>query len=904
MALESAAAGPLGAGFTQADRLLDLATPLGPDTLLAERLQGREQLSGGGFVLDVDALSGDAHIPLKSLIGQSAQVKLQTALGRDEHRVWCGVVTEARFEGANGGFARYRLRIEPWLALLRQRRDSFAFQDLSVIDIVDSVFGDYKGQGALAPQWRWEVKDRDAYAKRSLTIQYRETDFAFVERLLAEEGLFYWVEHEGGDGEPGTHTIVIADHNGAFETGPQDSVSFQRADATEEQDSIQAWRQHRAWRTNAVRLATWDYRAMQARKVSAQVEDKFANALELADSDYPGQYLYEDSAQGERLAHNALAAQRVRQSLFEGEGTVRTLAPGQRFTLTGHWGPSQGAGADFVVIGIRHEARNNFDESFGQAVAQALGAAGGGAVEKAEGEAADFYRNRFEAIAATLEYRPSTRDGHGARLHPRPTVHGAQTALVVGAGDSVHTDRDHRIKIQFHWQRGSASSSRQDHPAGEDNAPASEALGTWVRVAEPVAGSDWGGHFVPRLGQEVLVQFLHGDIDRPVVVGALYNGAGTENAANNQVQGGAAKATGNAPAWFAGSEAGHAHNVVMSGFKTQALASSGQGMGGYNQLVQDDTPGQSRLTASTTQAESRLNLGHLKQQRDNERLSDLGHGAELATAEALALRAGEGLLISAHKREDATGGLLDSEEAIQQMEKSIEQAAELSATAGRQEALLPGDNDKPRALNELNAVREIIEGTKSDAEHRVPAYTQPHVQVSAPSGIGQYTPHNAYTVAGATLCQIAPDVNWAAGANLAMCVAQGVALFTKGLGGSGRAVQEQGIRLHAAGGKLRLQSQKARMRLAAEKAVTLASAQGAVDVNASKKVLATAAGAYMRIEGGGIQLHAPGKVELKAGVHNWVGPQSGAGPAQPPQGDMEGCAAALEDAAGSGALAA
>jgi type VI secretion system VgrG family protein len=899
MALELAAASLLGAGFTQADRLLDLSTPLGQDKLLAERLQGTEQLSDGGFALQVDALSDDAHIPLKSLIGQPVQVTLQTALGRDERRVWCGLVSEARFDGANGGFARYRLRIEPWLALLRQRRDSYAFQDLSVIDIVDSVFGDYNGQGAVAPQWRWEVKDRDAYAKRSLTIQYRETDYAFVERLLAEEGLFYWVEHEAGEGEPGTHTVVIADHNGAFETGPQESVKFQRADATETEDTIQTWRQSRTWRTNAVRLATWDYRAMQARKVSAQVDDKLPNAMELADSDYPGQYLFEDGGQGERLAHNALAAQRVRQSLYEGEGTVRTLAPGQRFTLTGHWGPSQGEGADFVVLRMHHDARNNFDESLGAAVTQALGAAG----EPQDGDA-DFYRNRFEAIAATLEYRPSTVDGHGARLHPRPTVHGSQTALVVGAGDPVYTDRDHRIKIQFHWQRGSASSNRQDHPAGADNAPASEALGTWVRVAEPVAGSDWGGHFVPRLGQEVLVQFLHGDIDRPVVVGALYNGAGTDNAANNQVQGGAAKATGNAPAWFAGSEAGHAHNVVMSGFKTQALAESGQGMGGYNQLVQDDTPGQSRLTASTTQAEARLNLGHLKQQRDNERLSDLGHGAELATSEALALRAGEGLLISADKREGAAGGLLDSEEAIQQMEKAIEQANELSATVVRQEALLPGDSEKTQPLNELDAVRKVMEGTKGEEGVNVPAYTLPHIQVSAPKGIGQYTPKNAYTVAGTTLCQVAPDVNWAAGANLAVCVAQGVVLFTKGLGGSGRAVEEQGIRLHAAGGKLRLQSQKARMRLAAEKAVTLVSAQGAVDVNASKKVLATAAGAYMRIEGGGIQLHAPGKVELKAGVHSWVGPQSGTGPAQPPQGDMEGCAAALEDAAGSGALAA
>ncbi|KAG1244509.1 hypothetical protein G6F65_021763 [Rhizopus arrhizus] len=135
------------------------------------------------------------------------------------------------------------------------------------------------------------------------------------------------------------------------------------------------------------------------------------------------------------------------------------------------------------------------------------------------------------------------------------------------------------------------------------------------------------------------------------------------------------------------------------------------------------------------------------------------------------------------------------------MEKAIEQAGELAATAVRQEATLSGDSDKTRALNELDAVRKVIEGTKAEESVTVPAYTQPHIQVSAPKGIGQYTPHNAFTVAGTTLCQVAPDVNWAAGANLAICVAQGVVLFTKGLGGNGRAVEEQGIRLHAAGGK-------------------------------------------------------------------------------------------------------
>ncbi|MGE8656403.1 MAG: type VI secretion system Vgr family protein [Achromobacter sp.] len=853
------------AGIAQANRLLDLRTPLGENRLVAETLSATEQLSDGAFRLELTALSDDAHIPLQALLGQPVTLRLQTALDRERPRLWHGHATAARFLGANGGLARYGLTVEPWLAFLRARRDSFAYQDKTVFDIVDSIFGDYKGQGTLVPQWRWDVKDRAAYAKRSLTIQYRETDYAFVERLLAEEGLFYWVE-PADDG----HTLVIADHNGAFKAGPQASVRFARADVTETEDSIQRWSPRQRWQTNAVRLASWDYRSTQSRPVSAQADaGKLANTLELTCDDYPGQYAYEDSAQGERLAHNALAALRVRQQSVEGAGTVRTLAPGQRFALTGHY--QQGGPSTFVVIAITHQARNNFDADLGRAVSEALGG---------QGEETEFYRNTFTCIGSDTEFRPATRDGHGARLHPRPTVFGAQTALVVGAEEPVHTDRDHRIKVQFHWQRGKASSSRLAHPSGDENAPAKDELGTWVRVAEPVAGGDWGGHFVPRVGQEVLVEFLHGDIDRPVVVGALYNGEGAEDAPHNQVQAGGANATGNAPAWFAGGSGGHAHNAVMSGFKTQALATSGAGTGGYNQLVQDDTPGQSRLTASTTQADSRLNLGHVKQQRDNERLDDLGHGAELSTKEAVALRGGLGLLISADVRENAEGALLDSAEAAKQIDAALESAKELGDIAVKQKAILDGDPQALPAHEALEHVRDVVEATLDDPGARgggakVAAYREPHIQVSAPSGIGQYTPGNAFLVAGGTLTQVAPDVNWASSANLAMGVAAGVVLFTLGHeAGGGRAVQDRGLRLHAAGGKLRLHSQDAKMTLTAERAVTFASASAAVLVQAKQRVLATAGGAYLRLEGGGIQLHAPGKVELKAGAHSWVGPQT------------------------------
>ena len=217
-----------------------------------------------------------------------------------------------------------------------------------------------------------------------------------------------------------------------------------------------------------------------------------------------------------------------------------------------------------------------------------------------------------------------------------------------------------RVRVQFHWQRGGGSSHRLAAGDG-DNAPASAGSFTWVRVGQVQAGGNFGAVFTPRIGQEVLVAFTGGDIDRPVIVGAVYNGQGTPDAQGNDVAGGAAGASGNAPAWFPGQQAagdfqGHQHGAVMLGHKSQELGASTSGLGGANQLVFDDSAAGNRIELSTTTQATRLQLGALLQQQDNQRLAPRGHGLELASGAHGALRAGSGLLVSAHAQGASTSG--------------------------------------------------------------------------------------------------------------------------------------------------------------------------------------------------------------------------------------------------------
>jgi type VI secretion system secreted protein VgrG len=967
--------------LTQNNRLLRLHTPLGEGALVAEAFEGWEAIGEGGYRFDLTALSEDPELDTADLMGKAVLLEWQTAASRTQLRPFHAHVTAFERLGSNGGLTRYRLTMEPWLSLLRYRQDSFAFQDMSVCDITESIFSDYANQGALLPAWRWELNNTDVYLRRSLTTQYQETDFEFLQRLWAEEGLFYWFEHSGNPQTEylGEHTLVIADHNGAFGEAPFEKIRFHRASATEKTDTIQKWEVAKRWRTDQVERASWDYRTLSMRP--ATMLQKFADTQSrlslpsLVDIDVAGPYAYRSAAEGARRAQHHLEALQVVTDTVSGAGEVRSLAPGQPFVLIDHpnYSAMDETSATFVCMRVAHRARNNLGadvesqleaalgkasdsmphfpvalagvaaKNLGHAQAQIIashaqssqGAAAKHALEIAKrlnpaaslvGELAasinkfatvigaknpssnttDFYQNRFDAIPFTKPYRAQTQDGHGAVLNPKPTVTGTQTAIVVGTGDPIHTDRDHRIKVQFHWQRGANTTNQLAHPSDDDNATGTSSLGTWVRVLTPVAGQNWGGHFVPRVGQEVLIAFLEGDIDRPVIVGALYNGQGQDDAAHNQIAGGGANATGNAPAWFAGND----HKAILTGFKTQTMSASQKGGGAHNRLQFDDTPLQAHVELFTSLAETSVTIGHLKHTQDNQRQSDRGYGFEIRTQAHGALRAGSGLLLTT---ESSRTNQLDSPIAVQALNDAEQLVQGMQAVAKNQKADLPKD-PKPEESLSVMALQHTQTVMKTSGEGSISgdgvgggqggtvSWSEPLMAVSSPAGIAALTPGPQIWVSGTqTILSASHDINWVSQGETSVAVAGAVSLFTYGKADNKeKPNQETGIALHAAQGKVSVQAQAGKMEYNAQKQVTIASSKAGIGINSPKKILITAANAFIKMDGSDLEIGAPGKVEFKAGKKVLTTPKGANTKVKMPKGKFKGCEAKMREAAANG----
>lgn len=454
-------------------RSATFASPLG-ELLLFYSMTGRETL-GRLFSYEVDLLSHDDSLDLSKLLGHGATVGLERTDG--SIREFTGYVTEFSLVGEHGNYARYRATLRPWLWFLSQNRDCRIFQNKSVPEIVTELFRE-RGFSDFE-----NVPHPDQYPKWEYLVQYRESDFNFISRMLEQEGIYYFFKHEDGK-----HKLVLADSTSAHEApAGYEHVPYFPPLARErrQEEHVDSWILSRQIRQGQVTLRDFNFtypQPFQGEKASPFPEHGGNQEL----FDYPAEInVAEEGKAGDAtstLAEIRLEEHQVDYETVRGAGPVRGLFAGSTFALTQF--PRDDQNKPHLIVSCSYEIRVTEYES--------------NVVEDKE----PLFKFQFSAIDAKRPYR-------SPRVTPKPVVEGPQTAIVVGKPDQeIWTDEYGRVKVQFHWDR----KGKRDQDSS-----------CWVRVSQAWAGKGWGSIHIPRIKQEVIVDFLEGDPDRPIITGRVYN---------------------------------------------------------------------------------------------------------------------------------------------------------------------------------------------------------------------------------------------------------------------------------------------------------------------------------------------------------------------------------------------
>jgi type VI secretion system secreted protein VgrG len=458
---------------TQDKRIAKLTTPLGKDRLLLHRFEGVEGLSEL-FEYRVEALSSDIDIDFTGGIGKNCSISFDTYGGAT--RNFSGVLTEAQWIGARQEKYAYRLILRPWLWLLSRTAKSRIFKEKDIEQILNKVFQDNGFSSKV------QINIQHKPEPFEYVAQYRETDLAFISRLAEEYGIYWYFEHQAND-----HVLHLIDsasaHPSASFGGGGSSLPYNPLTGQDRRDRehIYQWRAERRFRTGRVELRDYDY--MQAAKRTLQADKEGTESYErpkMEAYDYPGRWTKD--AEGKHLAQVRLEAEQALDYRKFGSGDAVSLYPGAAFSLTGH----KTDAAEYFVVRANHAFVGEDYRS------------GSG------GEADEIYHGQYE-------FQEKARPFRAPQVTPRPRIYGPQTAFVVtqksDSKEEIDVDKDGRIFVNFHWNR-------------EDK---HEFCSRAVRVAQMWAGKQWGWQIIPRVGMEVIVEFLEGDPDQPLVTGAVYN---------------------------------------------------------------------------------------------------------------------------------------------------------------------------------------------------------------------------------------------------------------------------------------------------------------------------------------------------------------------------------------------
>jgi len=493
----------------QADRRAEFTSPLGKDVLVLTDFSASEGLSEL-FEYHIEALSEQENIDFDKAIGQGCMVKLKTDDGKT--RIYHGIMTEAQWVGWRYELCCYRMVLRPWLWLLGHKADCRIFLDKNVKDIIQEVF-------SKAGFTNFEFRTTGSYDKIEYCVQYRESDLAFVSRLMEHFGIYYFFEPSDGK-----HTLVLADSRSShkpIQDLPKVAINLAAGAYQDEEQTLSDWVSERRFRTGKVHFNDYDYlQPKKDLKAPKEAAEKYTHAkLEV----YDYHHKYDEKGKGENLAQFRLEAEQAIDHRRTGSGDAASLYPGGLATVEKH--PNSNENREYLIVHASHRFTSQQYRS-------------------GAGTGTQGYHGAFV-------FQPSDRPYRCLPLTPKPRIYGIHTARVVGKkgeeSEEISTDEYGRIWVQFHWDREPQKSCP-------------------VRVAQVWAGKKWGGIFIPRVGMEVVVDFLEGDPDRPLVTGCVYNGD-------------------NGPPYDL------PDNKTMAGWKSN----SSKGGSGYNEFVFEDKTGSEKI---------------------------------------------------------------------------------------------------------------------------------------------------------------------------------------------------------------------------------------------------------------------------------------------------------------------
>ncbi|MDC4801343.1 type VI secretion system Vgr family protein [Acinetobacter baumannii] len=798
-----------------------------------QRIDGQHYLNQG-MTAELICLSTNAHIPLKTFIG--VQVAVDQVTDRGSFFRTTGIITGASQGQSDGALTLYKLAISDPTYLWHKRRNSRVFMNKSVKEISEILFQEWQGKSPLfASSLTLDLSGlKQTYDVRPFVMQLNESDYDFLTRLWRSEGISWLIDEAELTVASNMDNIQpqklrLIDDNNQYQALTRRAIRYHRSSATEQFDSMTSLMADRSLQPTSIFVQRWQPDVLQQTDGAGSVQSKHQHS-----TNYDNQSLSleeawhfspawmqdlngEDGAtsasnqQLEKFNQNLSAYYDAQSKQFIAKTTVRDTQVGYWFELNEHPEIDQHESTDkeFLIIGKNYYNQNNLPKDLNQQI-QTL-------VQQSDWQASNTDERQANQLILQRRYIPTT-PAYNPQTHS-PVAHPQRAKVVGPEGEEIYVDEWGRIKVRFLFTRSDDHS--HDGGAGTNNNDTDSA---WIDVLTPWAGEGYGARFLPRIGEIVVINFFNGDIDRPFVMGRVHEAQRYPTKFDNK---------GKLP-----------DTKKLSGIRSKEVSGSG-----FGQLRFDDTPGQISTQLQSSHGASQLNLGKLSHPKDKAESEDRGEGFELRTDQWGALRAGQGLLVSTHKQDNAKGDHLDAEVAKKQLEGSQTNSKALSDIA------------KNQKTDEIESI-EQLKDFASQIQQQIAKFEKALLLLSSPDGIALSSSEDIHISADAQINQIAGDsINISTQKNVVAHAQNRLSLFAA----------QSGLKAVAAQGKVEIQAQADALDVLSKLGITISSTDDKVIISSPKEVKITGGSSQITLNGSGIFPKTGGKFQVNAGQHLFMG---------------------------------